>query len=681
MTSKNPVRSARNLTFSVIALVVCAIGAQQLIAEKSTDKQTAEKVVRMLSTYHISQKPVDDEISKQLFKRYIDNVDSQKNYLFQNDIDGFDPYRTELDDLLRVGDVEFAYSVFKLYLQRLDERVDAVHALIDADYDFTIDESVVFDGDELDWCKTPAEMHERWRKRIKYDLLSLKLDGTEPAKARERLHKRYRLLKNTMHQTEDFEIFEMYLTTLATCFDPHSQYMSPQTLDEFRIHMKLQLQGIGAQLTSEDGMTTINRVMPGGAAEKDGRLKKGDRIVAVAQKEGDFVDVVEMKLSKVVRYIRGPEGTIVRLKVIPKGQSDEVVYELTRQKVELQEEAVSGKIIDGSKWFPGSTGRIGVINIPSFYRDFAGAEQGVDNFRSTARDVLAELDKFRDAGGVDAVVVDLRWDGGGSLAEAVEVSGLFNGPGPVVQIKQENGDVRLQEFDGYDKPAYTGPLVVVVNRLSASASEIFAGAVADYDRGLIVGDSSTYGKGSVQNVVDVLPRFNPYAKPLGALKVTVSQFYRPNGDSTQNEGVKSNIVLPSRLDHMDQGERFQDNALAFDHIDPVQHTDFGLVTPALVQTLRQASKERIAASSDFAKIQAKIDRYVARKNRKSIPLKEDVLRKEREEGKSDEDEDLSGESEDAEKKDIFEDDAYNRELAHIALDYAQRIASRITAGK
>lgn len=683
MKKSSPVRAARNLTLSLLVLIACAVGAKQLLAEKAQDKDTAMKVCKMLSAYHISQRAIDDEISKQIFQKYISDLDSQKIYFYKSDIDGVAAYQTELDDLLKAGDVDFAYSMFDLFLKRLDERIDVINELIDAEHDFTVDETIMFDGEMLEWAKDPAEMRERWRKRVKYDLLVMKLDGVELAEARQRLHKRYRLLRQTMHQTEPFETFEMFMSTLTSSFDPHSSYMSPQTLDEFEIQMKLRLQGIGAQLRSEDGMTVINRVIPKGSADKDGRLKKGDKIIAVAQQGGDWVDVVEMKLSKVVRYIRGPEGSVVRLKIIPEGETKETVYELTRMQVELDDQAVDGKIIDSSEWIPGATGRIGVINIPSFYRDFAGAQDGVDNFRSTSRDVLKALEKFRDAGGVDAVVVDLRWNGGGALTEAIEVSGLFTGPGPIVQIKDMSGRVRSQEFDLFDQPAYTGPLVVVINRLSASASEIFAGAIKDYGRGIVIGDTTTHGKGTVQNVVQVGRSLfgNNNANPMGALKVTINQFYRVNGESTQKEGVKSNVVLPSQLDKMDQGEAFLKNALEFDKIVAVEHTDFGLVSPAIEQALKADSQQRIGSNSEFAKLQSRIDRYVERKNRKEIPLKEDVLREERELSKVEEKE-LEAEAEALqESKDIFRDNFYNKEILHISLDYVRQLAANKTAGK
>jgi len=685
MKHMSSTRAARNLTLSVFILTVCALGAQQLIAEKSKDEKTAQNVCQMITRYHISKKRIDDKISEQLFEKYISDLDSQKLYFLQSDIDTYAQYRTNLDDLVKVGKVDFAYDIFDLFIKRLDQRVAYAQKLIDQEYDFTKDETVILDGDELEWAKTEEELNQRWRKRIKFDLLSLKLDGTELDEARERLHKRYHLLKETMHQTEDFETFETFLSSLTHCFDPHSTYMSPQTLEEFQIQMRLSLQGIGAQLRSEDGMTVINKIIPGGAAAKDKRLEPGDKIVAVAQEEGEWVDVVEMKLSKVVRYIRGKAGTVVKLKVEKGTTGESVVYELVRQKVELTESAVSGQIIDAQEWAPnGGSGRIGVIHIPSFYRDFSGAKAGREDFRSTSRDVLTVLQEFREAGGVDGIIIDLRFNGGGALSEAIDVSGLFVGHGPIVQIKDPNGRVKSHEFDieGLEKPVYSGPLMVVTNRLSASASEIFAGAIKDYGRGVVVGDTSTHGKGTVQNVVEVgASLFNlGNSDSSGALKVTINQFYRPNGDSTQREGIKSDIVLPSQIDHLDLGEASLDNAMAFDQVESVPRKQYGLATDVIIKKLSKASEQRVASSEHFKKVQARVNRYLKRKNRVKIPLKEEILKAEREADEKAEDiaeEALEDETDD---ENPFKKEPYNEELIRIASDYVKLLENRKTAG-
>ncbi|MCA9113277.1 MAG: PDZ domain-containing protein, partial [Planctomycetaceae bacterium] len=342
-------------------------------------------------------------------------------------------------------------------------------------------------------------------------------------------------------------ILEIYLTTLTNCFDPHSSYMSPDTVKDFTIQMKLSLDGIGASLRSEDGYTIVHEIIPGGAAAEDGRLQVGDKIIGVGQAEGEIEDIVDLKLRRVVEKIRGPRGTLVRLQVKP--ETGEVqIYDMIRKKIELKESEVKGEIIETDDRV-GRKGRIGLLSIPSFYRDFAGASGGGDNFKSAARDVETVLHDFARQGGVDAVVIDLRGNGGGSLTEAIEVSGHFIDHGPVVQVKDSDGRVRAYPDDRRGV-LYSGPLVVLCNRTSASASEIFAGVIKDYHRGLIVGDSTTHGKGTVQNVMPVEPRemlniFRPSnGADQGSLKLTISQFYRVNGDSTQNRGVQSDIVLP-----------------------------------------------------------------------------------------------------------------------------------------
>ncbi|MFN0197247.1 MAG: carboxy terminal-processing peptidase, partial [Planctomycetaceae bacterium] len=494
---------------------------------------------------------------------------------------------------------------------------------------------------------------------------------------------RYKMLSQTMKQTEDFEILEMYLNALAHCFDPHSSYMAPQTLEDFKISMNLQLDGIGAALRSEDGMTIVADIVPGGAAASDGRLKVSDKIVAVGQAEGDMVDIVEMKLSKVVRLIRGKRGTKVRLQVKKADTSEIVDYELVRQKIELKSSEVKGEVIETSTRIEGTQARIGVIHIPSFYRDFDGAQQGLDDFKSTARDVQKVLDDFSKQN-IDAVIVDLRTNGGGALSEAIEVSGLFIEDGPVVQVKEQNGKIKSHD-DVDPNISYAGPLIVLCNRLSASASEIFAGAIKDYNRGIIVGDQTTHGKGTVQNVMPVSQqRFQLFdAADRGALKLTINQFYRVNGDSTQNLGVTSDVALPSLIDHMDLGESFLDNALAFDKIEPAKFAALELTSPDIVSQLATSSQKRITGNEEFQKLQKDIARYLERKNRKTISLNEAELRKERDTEKSeDETKTLENEEEKLNKDGpIFPVGYYNDEVLRISLDYISQLKGLNTAAK
>ena len=681
-----PSRTSGVLTISVVFLVATTIFAQQIGGAQGPEQATVKLVADMITKYHISQKPLDDRISAMILQKFIKDLDSQKLYFLKSDIDGFARYRDQLDDLLKAGNVNFAHEVFKLYLQRLDERLAVAHQWIDAAHDFSLDESMMIDGEQVAWAPDVKELNDRWRKRVKYELLSLELDKVATDEAHKRLHKRYETIKRNAHDTEDNEVLEMFLSSVAHCFDPHSSYMSPHTVEDFQIQMRLSLQGIGAALRSEDGMTTVAQIVAGGAAEKDGRLKVGDKIVGVGQDDGDFQDVIEMKLNRVVRLIRGERGTKVRLKVLREaGQT--TMIELVRQTIELKSSEVKGEIIQTSERLGDAQGspkyRIGVINIPSFYRDFSGAQQGKDDFKSTARDVAKVLAEFKANGGVDAVMVDLRMNGGGALSEAIEVTGLFIDQGPVVQVKEQNGKIKSHD-DEEAGLVYGGPLVVVCNRLSASASEIFAAAIKDYGRGIVIGDKTTHGKGTVQNVMPVssqMFKMIPGGKDRGAVKLTINQFYRVNGDSTQHRGVESDVVIPSLIDNMDLGESFLDNALAFDHVPAARHAQLPFVNAQLVGTLRDNSQKRIAVDPKFQQTLKDIDRYLARKSRKSVSLNEDNLRAEREEDKAAKE--VEKEEEEHETKSetapVFAKTEYNNELLYITRDYTGLLKSQKTA--
>ena len=509
--------------------------------------------------------------------------------------------------------------------------------------------------------------------------------GNTIEEIRDRLHKRYRNIALTAQQTEDVERLELYLSSLTHSFDPHSSYMSPNTLEDFQISMELRLEGIGAELRSEDGYVTVNRIVEGGAADKDGRLKATDRIIGVKQDgEPQYTDVVEMKLTKVVQLIRGNKGTKVWLQVkTAAGETRE--YDLTRQQIELNDAAVRGEIIDTTKRLGERAFRVGVINIPSFYRDFEGAQNGTENYRSTSRDVLKVLLSFKDQGGVDAIVVDLRTNGGGALTEAIDVTGLFIAEGPVVQVKEQDGNIKSHD-DVDPAVAYTGPLVVLCNRLSASASEIFAGAIKDYKRGIVIGDTTTHGKGTVQNVMAVPPRLLSFLtddKSRGALKLTINQFYRVNGDSTQRVGVPSDVVLPSMIDHLDLGEEFLDNALPFDRVaaanfDPVG----GMLGDGILSDLRQRSAARISKDEEFQRLNRDIVKFVERKEEKTISLNEAERRAEKQEAKeqSEIEEKLAEDSAGGADKPIFPENFYNKEVLQITADYLELMRGAKTAG-
>jgi carboxyl-terminal processing protease len=641
------------------------ISSPSVRAADAVEAPTAKIVVQMIPQFHVSRKTVDDRVSSMLLDAFLKDLDPAKLYFQQEDIDEFAKYRVSLDDALKNGDVQFGYDVFKRYKERLVVQLTKAHELIDASQDFEVEESMTINGDDLPWARTQEEVDERWRKRIKYDLLQFKLDKETDEEGRKRLHSRYKTVQRNIEQMKQSEILEFYLTALTTCFDPHSTYMSPESAEDFDIQMRLSLDGIGASLRSEDGYTIVNQVMPGGPADKDGRLKDKDKIVGVGQETGEIEEVYEVKLSEVVRKIRGKAGTKVRLRVLTALTGETVVYELTRDKVALQESEAKGEIIETQDRV-GRAGKIGIISL--------GAEDG--NGKSAAVDVEKILNDFRDQGGVDAIVMDLRGNGGGALSEAVEISGHFIDQGPVVQVKDPTG--RVKELDDEVPGAlYTGPLIVVCNRLSASASEIFAGVIKDYRRGIIIGDSTTHGKGTVQNLMPVSARqgFRPFGgegSDLGRLKMTIQQFYRVNGDSTQNRGVRSDVVLPSILDHIDEGEAGLDNALPFDQIRNARYAPGNRVSTDLIAALQKSSESRVGGNEDFKKVEQGISRFMERKNRKEVSLKESVLRAERETDKAiveEEKKQLGEDDPDKKSKEVFPKNFYNDELLNVTLDY------------
>lgn len=655
-----------------------------LPAAEPVDAETAKIITQMIPSFHVSRKGVDDRISSMLLDSYLKDLDPAKLYFLQSDIDEFAPHRLTLDDELKAGNVQFGYDVFNRYKQRMATQLKKAHELIDAPHDFTVDESMIIKGEDQPWARTQEEVDDRWRKRIKFDLLQFRLDDETDEEAKKRLHSRYRTVQRNIDQMKQSEVVELYLTALTTCYDPHSTYMSPESAEDFDIQMRLSLDGIGATLRSEDGYTIVVSVVPGGPASKDGRLKDKDKITGVGQETGEIEDVFEVRLSEVVRKIRGKAGTKVRLRVQTGLTGETVVYELARDKVEIQDSAAKGEIIE-TKDRLGRPGKIGIISLPSFYRDFSAVESG--NGKSAVVDIEKILNDFRDAGGVDAVVMDLRGNGGGALSEAIEISGLFIDQGPVVQVKDPSGKVKELD-DEVPGALYTGPLVVICNRLSASASEIFAGVIKDYRRGVVIGDSTTHGKGTVQNLMPVSARqafrvLGGNGPDLGRLKMTIQQFYRVNGDSTQNRGVRSDVVLPSLLDHIDEGESGLENALPFDQIRGANYLPGKPISAELIAALQKNSEVRVGSDADFQKVDQGIHRFIERKNRKEISLVESVLRAERETDKAiaDEEKKQMGDEEQKENKEIFPKNFYNDELLNVTLDYLAGLKGQLTVKK
>jgi len=695
----------RRSQFLTKSLVVAAISGSVLVAGRlavaevtgpqPADRNITVAITSLMSRQHLTRHPFDNEISNRWLNNYLKMLDSRKLFFTQADVDSFMDYKDQLDDMAKKGDTSFAYRVFKKFLERLDERVKLVDELLPLPQDFTVNEDLMTDADQISYAKTDAEMRDRWRQRVKFELLELatekpksdtprgpgeaalssreKTGRLEGKPAQEKISKRYHQLAKRMKQTDNNELLEMYLTSLTTSYDPHTTYMSPETLENFEIQMRLNLEGIGAALESPDGETVVKKIIPGGAAFKDGRLKPDDRIVGVGQgADGKIVDVADMKLNDVVKLIRGHQGTTVRLSVLGKGDTEPKIYNIVRAQIELTDQEARSVILEAGKKADGSPYKVGVINLPSFYMDMSGARAGKEDFKSTTRDVSKLLKEFNSQK-VDAVVIDLRHNGGGSLTESIKLTGLFIDNGPVVQVKDSDG--QKTQYDDTDRGLeWAGPLVVLTSKFSASASEIFAGAVQDYKRGLIVGDTATHGKGTVQSLLDLGQRLFgrlPNAPALGALKITEQQFYRPDGDSTQNRGVLADIDLPSITSQLDVGESSLDFAMKFDHVDPVPYQKYNYVDNRLVEHLRGLSAERRKESKDFQKISREIERFNEQKKSKRISLNKEKFIADKADLSAEKQEEKELEELNDPTRPVVKRDYYFNEVLAITTDYCK----------
>ena len=625
------------VAFSIAFGGFLGIATQGLQAEltgpDSKQRNVTYLVAKLMLQEHLSKRPIDDQISDRALKMYLKMLDPMKIYFQKSDVEEFKQFKSKLDDFVNRGDTRASFTIFKRFLQRVDERTAEIDGLINADHDFTVDEELVIDPDNVEYAGNAAEARDLWRKRIKYELLFRKADDMTMEEAKEKVARRYKSISKRKHQIDSNELLEMFLTSVTSSFDPHTTYMSPDSHTNFEINMRLNLDGIGAALKPDDGYTVVTKIIPGGAADKAGELKPEDRIVSVGQGvEGEMVDVVDMKLSDVVKMIRGKAGSVVRLGVIPDGTTKTNVVQITRARIELKDSEARGDIVEEGERPDGKPYKVGVIDLPSFYMDMEAARKGLTNFKSTTRDVRHILDDFR-ANKVDVVVLDLRRNGGGSLTEAINLTGLFIDNGPVVQVKDSDG--RVQHYDDLERGmAWSGPLAVVTSRFSASASEILAGAIQDYQRGIIIGDEATHGKGTVQSLLDLGAQLFRVPDPpnLGALKITMQQFYRPKGESTQKRGVLADVVLPSITNEMDGiSESDLDYAIDFDRVNPAPMIIYDRVNPDVLQSLREYSKNRQSNSEDFAKLERNIKRYRDQKDKKSVTLNEEKFLKEREE--------------------------------------------------
>ncbi|MBH3337760.1 MULTISPECIES: carboxy terminal-processing peptidase [unclassified Pseudomonas] len=681
----------RSLASTALALVL-GLSALPLAAKTTTatswdylqpDREqviASLNVVELLRRHHYNKPPLNDERSVQIYDNYLKLLDPSRSYFTAADIAEFNQWRTKFDDLLKSGELEPGFTIYRRHLTRLEERLNFALAELGKGVDkidFTVDEELQVDREKAPWAKDRAELDDLWRKRVKDEVLRLKIAGKETKDIQELLTKRYKNQLARLKQTRGEDVFQAYINAFATTYDPHTTYLSPDNAENFDINMSLSLEGIGAVLQSDNEHVKVVRLVPAGPAEKSKQIAPADKIVGVAQGNDEMVDVIGWRLDEVVKLIRGPKGSTVRLEVIPASnapsdQSSKVVT-ITREAVKLEEQAAKKKVLELKH--DGRDYKLGVIELPAFYLDFKAFRAGDPNYKSTTRDVKRLLDELQ-AEKVDGVVIDLRNNGGGSLQEATELTSLFIEQGPTVLVRNADGrvDVLADENKGI---YYNGPLAVLVNRLSASASEIFAGAMQDYHRALILG-GQTFGKGTVQTI-----------QPLnhGELKLTLAKFYRVSGQSTQHQGVIPDILYPDVMDTKDIGESALPAALPWDSIRPAIKPELDPIKPFLTE-LKARHDQRTAKDPDFVFTRDRLtlakklmeektvslNEQTRRARQAEVEAKQLALENNRRQAKGEEPlKELEKEDEDAlplaDEKSTPEDDAYLSESGRILLDY------------
>lgn len=610
----NRLKQTASLILPALLLCTLAQPSWALIESSETQRETIVEMIDQLEQRHYAKHRYDDELSSQHLDSYIESLDRAKMFFTAADLAEFEKYRTAMDEQLHEGNLEAGYFMFNRFQQRLEQRLEDVIATLPdqvANMDFTVDETFPLELDEWAWAETPEELDDRWRRRVKNEVLSLKLAEKPQDEIATTLEKRYQNQLKRVRQYNSQDVFQIYANALTELYDPHTNYLSPRRSENFNINMSLSLEGIGAVLQQEDEYTKVARLVAKGPADKQGELKPSDKIVGVGQGEdGPIEDVIGWRLDEVVELIRGPKDSTVRLQVMPaksKTADENKIVTIVRNKVKLEEQSAQKKILevpDGDKMI-----KVGVIDIPAFYIDFDAMRRGDEEYKSTTRDVKILLQELQDEG-VEGIVIDLRNNGGGSLQEANELTGLFIEYGPTVQIRHSSRRV-WRDGKRLKTSYYDGPLVVLINRLSASASEIFAGAIQDYSRGLIVGDRS-FGKGTVQTLIPLTE---------GQLKITESKFYRISGDSTQHRGVVPDLEFPSIYDAEEIGESSLDHALNWDKINPVRHhryNDLSTVVPRVTAMY----VERSAGNPDFVYLEEQVNLARASSEITELPLNE-----------------------------------------------------------
>jgi carboxyl-terminal processing protease len=604
-------------SWSVPAEISLVKDADLVPAEKYA--RATELITHIIDKYHYKNKKLDDDLSAAVLDRYLESLDPTKSYFMAEDVKRFQIYRDKLDDALQNAELAPAYEIFKVYRKRVDERIAYAVKLLDQDFTFDKDEDFIFDRKMLPWPATTAEINDQWRQRVANDILNLRLSGKQSTEYKDTLRKRYERMRTSTYQLDDNDVFQIFINAYTTTIEPHTAYFSPRTSENFDISMRLSLEGIGAVLSSDNDYTVIQHIIPGGPADLSKQLHDEDKIIGVGQGDkGEIIDVIGWRLDDVVDLIRGPKDTVLRMEILPKDsgiQGPGKTITLTRDKIKLEEQAARSSIIE----IPDGNKRVGVITLPTFYIDFAAQARGDKDYTSTTRDVkklIADLQKQN----IEGLVIDLRGNGGGSLSEALELTGLFIKEGPVVQTRDASGKVEINN-DPDPSISYTGPMAVLVDRNSASASEIFAGAIQDYQRAIIIGEP-TFGKGTVQNVVD-LNRFSRDSNAdLGKLKTTIAQFFRITGSSNQFKGVIPDITFPTARDTAKYGERSLDNALPWSQVKPAKFIKVNQPLDNFYPLVRNKFEQRIKTEKAFNLLVQELELVGKATDRKSVSLLE-----------------------------------------------------------
>lgn len=604
--------------------------ANSAVMPTQKQEKVDQLVTEILTKYHYRKLSLNDSLSSAIFDRYLKTLDGNRVYFLASEVADFEKYRNQLDECLKEGELLPAYDMFNVFKSHFKDRNEYANQLISKGFDFTTDESYSPDREKAAWFKNTQEMNEEWRKMIKNQALSLKLSGKSWEETVKVLRDRYKVQDKSIAQYNSEDVFQLFMNAFAEAVDPHSSYFSPATAANFKIDMSNSLEGIGASLRTENDYTKVAEIIAGGPAFKSKLLVKDDKIIAVGQGEsGPMVDVVGWRIDEVVKLIRGPKGTTVRLQILLASEGDNAPpkeIKLVREKVKLQEQAAKKEVVPVTQ--NGKTYKLGVITIPSFYLDFEAAQRKERDYPSTTRDVRRLIQDLS-IENVNGIVLDLRNNGGGSLSEAIELTGLFIPNGPVVQVRDMSGSVEVGK-DPDPVEVYTGPLAVMTNRFSASASEIFAGAIQDYKRGIIIGEQ-TYGKGTVQNLID-LNRFIPdETDKLGQLKLTTAKFYRVTGSSTQHRGVTPDIELPSAYSAEDFGESSEPSAMPWDQIAATKFTPTRNISDKLVASLESRYQQRLKSDTELKNYVEDVKELKEARARTTVSLQEAKRKKERDE--------------------------------------------------